>query len=175
VCVCDCETIGCLVDDCRDLRGNNLVCDCKLKWLVEWMRHTNATMDQISCSGPPSQQGQKINDLQPASFDCIKAGLKAFSFLIRPPICQSSVHPSIRLSSLSIQTSLSLHGKDYSQCQLVHMFCTCVRRPPSVIQHMLNWRQSPPTRADEGQRCGTHRKNQGPHPPTYLFIHLAVH
>ncbi|XP_067343283.1 leucine-rich glioma-inactivated protein 1b isoform X2 [Channa argus] len=57
-----------------DLRGNNLICDCKLKWLVEWMHHTNATLDQIYCSGPPSQQGKKINDLLPHSFDCITAG-----------------------------------------------------------------------------------------------------
>lgn len=60
---------------CRDLRGNNLICDCKLKWLVEWMHNTNATLDQIYCSGPPSQQGKKINDLLPHSFDCITAGI----------------------------------------------------------------------------------------------------
>uniref|UniRef100_A0A8C7YXE5 Leucine-rich glioma-inactivated protein 1 n=1 Tax=Oryzias sinensis TaxID=183150 RepID=A0A8C7YXE5_9TELE len=54
-----------------DLRGNNLICDCKLKWLVEWMHQTNATLDQIHCSGPPNYQGRKINDLLPHSFDCI--------------------------------------------------------------------------------------------------------
>lgn len=59
---------------CRDLRGNNLICDCKLKWLVEWMHQTNATLDQIYCSGPPTHQGRKINDLLPHSFDCITAG-----------------------------------------------------------------------------------------------------
>ncbi|CAL8259686.1 unnamed protein product [Arctogadus glacialis] len=64
-----------------DLRGNNLVCDCKLKWLVEWMVHTNATMDQISCSGPSSHQDQKINDLVAASFDCIKAEFAAYQAL----------------------------------------------------------------------------------------------
>lgn len=58
----------------RDLKGNNLECDCKLKWLVEWMRTTNATVDQISCSGPPLFQGKLINDLVPGSFDCITAG-----------------------------------------------------------------------------------------------------
>lgn len=59
---------------CRDLRGNNLICDCKLKWLVEWMHHTNATLDEIFCSGPPIHQGKKINDLHPHSFDCITTG-----------------------------------------------------------------------------------------------------
>lgn len=61
--------------ECRDLRGNNLICDCKLKWLVEWMHHTNATLDEIYCSGPPSYQGKRLNDLLPHSFDCITSGL----------------------------------------------------------------------------------------------------
>lgn len=50
------------------------VCDCKLKWLVEWMHNTNATVDQIHCSGPPLYQGKKINELMPQAFDCITAG-----------------------------------------------------------------------------------------------------
>ncbi|XP_073684143.1 leucine-rich glioma-inactivated protein 1-like [Garra rufa] len=56
-----------------DLRGNMFNCDCKLKWLVEWMYSTNATVDQLYCSGPPPYQGKKINDLVPQSFDCITA------------------------------------------------------------------------------------------------------
>ncbi|XP_057198045.1 leucine-rich glioma-inactivated protein 1a [Triplophysa rosa] len=54
-----------------DLRGNLFSCDCKLKWLVEWMYHTNATVDQIYCNGPEAYKGKKINDLTPQSFDCI--------------------------------------------------------------------------------------------------------
>ncbi|XP_019738906.1 leucine-rich glioma-inactivated protein 1b isoform X2 [Hippocampus comes] len=64
-----------------DLRGNNLLCDCKLKWLVEWMRHTNATLDQIYCSGPPVHRGKKINDLLPRSFDCIASEFAAYQSL----------------------------------------------------------------------------------------------
>lgn len=60
---------------CRDLRGNNLICDCKLKWLVEWMHHTNATLDEIYCSGPPMYQRKRLNDLLPHSFDCITSGV----------------------------------------------------------------------------------------------------
>ncbi|KAK3560182.1 hypothetical protein QTP86_034789, partial [Hemibagrus guttatus] len=56
-----------------DLRGNMFICDCKLKWLVEWMHNTNATVDQIHCSGPPLYQGKKINELMPQAFDCIAA------------------------------------------------------------------------------------------------------
>ena len=58
----------------RDLRGNQFICDCKLKWLVEWMVHTNATVDQIYCKGPESLLDKKINDLSPQSFDCITTG-----------------------------------------------------------------------------------------------------
>nr|XP_057917618.1 leucine-rich glioma-inactivated protein 1b isoform X1 [Doryrhamphus excisus]XP_057917619.1 leucine-rich glioma-inactivated protein 1b isoform X1 [Doryrhamphus excisus] len=64
-----------------DLRGNNLICDCKLKWLVEWMHQTNATLDQIYCSGPPIHQGKKINDLLPHSFDCITSEFAAYQSL----------------------------------------------------------------------------------------------
>ncbi|XP_051958307.1 leucine-rich glioma-inactivated protein 1b [Xyrauchen texanus] len=56
-----------------DLRGNIFSCDCKLKWLVEWMYSTNATVDQLYCSGPPPYQGKKINDLVSQSIDCITA------------------------------------------------------------------------------------------------------
>ncbi|XP_065098795.1 leucine-rich glioma-inactivated protein 1b [Paramisgurnus dabryanus] len=56
-----------------DLRGNMFSCDCKLKWLVDWMYSTNATVDQLHCNGPAAYQGKKINDLVPQSFDCITA------------------------------------------------------------------------------------------------------
>lgn len=58
----------------RDLRGNQFICDCKLKWLVEWIHSTNATVDQIYCKGPASQLDNKINNLVPQSFDCITTG-----------------------------------------------------------------------------------------------------
>lgn len=50
------------------------MCDCKLKWLVEWIYSTNATVDQIYCKGPASQLDKKINNLVPQSFDCITTG-----------------------------------------------------------------------------------------------------
>uniref|UniRef100_A0A3Q3G274 Leucine-rich, glioma inactivated 1a n=1 Tax=Labrus bergylta TaxID=56723 RepID=A0A3Q3G274_9LABR len=54
-----------------NLRGNQFTCDCKLKWLVEWIYSTNTTVDQIYCKGPASQLDKKINDLAPQAFDCI--------------------------------------------------------------------------------------------------------
>lgn len=58
----------------RDLRGNYFTCDCKLKWLVEWIDNTNATVDQIYCKGPASHADKRINDLVPQTFDCITTG-----------------------------------------------------------------------------------------------------
>ncbi|XP_021007634.1 leucine-rich glioma-inactivated protein 1 isoform X2 [Mus caroli] len=54
-----------------DLRGNAFNCDCKLKWLVEWLGHTNATVEDIYCEGPPEYKKRKINSLSPKDFDCI--------------------------------------------------------------------------------------------------------
>uniref|UniRef100_A0AAY4D412 Leucine-rich glioma-inactivated protein 1 n=1 Tax=Denticeps clupeoides TaxID=299321 RepID=A0AAY4D412_9TELE len=64
-----------------DLRGNLLNCDCKLKWLVDWMYLTNATVDQIYCSSPEQFQGKKINDLSPQSFDCITTEFASYQSL----------------------------------------------------------------------------------------------
>lgn len=64
-----------------DLRGNAFNCDCKLKWLVEWMHNTNATVDQIYCADPPAYQGKKINDLVPQSFDCITTEFASYQSL----------------------------------------------------------------------------------------------
>ncbi|KAB5518431.1 hypothetical protein PHYPO_G00165810 [Pangasianodon hypophthalmus] len=73
-----------------DLRGNLFTCDCKLKWLVDWIYHTNATVDQIYCNSPPAYQGKKINDLTPQSFDCITTD---FSLL-----------KSLEFQSISVET-----------------------------------------------------------------------
>ncbi|XP_041117097.1 leucine-rich glioma-inactivated protein 1-like [Polyodon spathula] len=64
-----------------DLRGNAFNCDCKLKWLIEWMHNTNATVDQIYCADPPAYQGKKINDLDPQSFDCITTEFASYQSL----------------------------------------------------------------------------------------------
>ncbi|GLD65076.1 leucine-rich glioma-inactivated protein 1-like protein [Lates japonicus] len=64
-----------------DLRGNQFICDCKLKWLVEWIYSTNATVDQIYCKGPALQLDKKINDLAPQSFDCITTEFASYQSL----------------------------------------------------------------------------------------------
>ncbi|AWP13962.1 putative cone cGMP-specific 3'-5'-cyclic phosphodiesterase subunit alpha'-like [Scophthalmus maximus] len=64
-----------------DLRGNQFTCGCKLKWLVEWIYSTNATVDQIYCKGPASQLDKRINDLVPQSFDCITTEFASYQSL----------------------------------------------------------------------------------------------
>uniref|UniRef100_A0A671T2W2 Leucine-rich, glioma inactivated 1a n=1 Tax=Sinocyclocheilus anshuiensis TaxID=1608454 RepID=A0A671T2W2_9TELE len=59
-----------------DLRGNLFSCDCKLKWLVDWMFHTNATVDQIFCNGP--QAYQDLSLLKSLEFQSISVEPFAF-------------------------------------------------------------------------------------------------
>uniref|UniRef100_A0A8C5MBC4 Leucine-rich glioma-inactivated protein 1 n=1 Tax=Leptobrachium leishanense TaxID=445787 RepID=A0A8C5MBC4_9ANUR len=64
-----------------DLRGNSFHCDCKLKWLVEWLDRTNATVEQIYCESPPEYKGRKINSLSAKDFDCITTEFAAYKSL----------------------------------------------------------------------------------------------
>ncbi|KAK1154227.1 leucine-rich repeat LGI family member 3-like [Acipenser oxyrinchus oxyrinchus] len=54
-----------------DLRGNSLSCDCKLKWLVDWLGKTNTSVPAIYCASPPELQGRKLADLKAHDFNCI--------------------------------------------------------------------------------------------------------
>ncbi|NXL65841.1 LGI3 protein, partial [Chordeiles acutipennis] len=57
-----------------DLRGNTLACDCKIKWLVEWLESTNTTVPATFCSSPGQFEGQRIRDLALSDFQCITTG-----------------------------------------------------------------------------------------------------
>lgn len=58
----------------RDLRGNSFHCDCKIKWLVDWMEKTNSSVPTVYCASPFEFQGRRIRDLAPRDFNCITAG-----------------------------------------------------------------------------------------------------
>ena len=64
-----------------DLRGNALVCDCKLKWLVEWLEGTNTSVPAVACSSPAPLEGQRLRDLPLRDFHCVTTGQAA----LRPP------------------------------------------------------------------------------------------
>uniref|UniRef100_A0A4W3IB63 Leucine-rich repeat LGI family, member 2a n=1 Tax=Callorhinchus milii TaxID=7868 RepID=A0A4W3IB63_CALMI len=72
----------------RDLRGTDLQCDCKAKWLIGWLQTTNATVSDVICAGPPEHQGKKLIDL--TAFDC-----SATEFV---------VHQVLPYQSLSVDT-----------------------------------------------------------------------
>ncbi|XP_069461012.1 leucine-rich glioma-inactivated protein 1-like isoform X2 [Ambystoma mexicanum] len=64
-----------------DLRGNAFHCDCRLKWLVAWLRNSNTTVEPIYCKGPDEYRGRKLNSMNPRDFDCITTELRLYQTL----------------------------------------------------------------------------------------------
>ncbi|XP_057710419.1 leucine-rich repeat LGI family member 2-like [Corythoichthys intestinalis] len=46
-----------------DLRENAFQCDCRAKWLMTWLRSTNATVSDVPCAGPEDAKEQRLNDM----------------------------------------------------------------------------------------------------------------
>ncbi|KAI4879469.1 hypothetical protein NFI96_000059 [Prochilodus magdalenae] len=61
-----------------DLRGNSFRCDCKIKWLVDWMEKTNTSVPAIYCASPFEFQGRRIHDLTPRDFNCLSADFAVY-------------------------------------------------------------------------------------------------
>ncbi|XP_077377498.1 leucine-rich repeat LGI family member 3 [Festucalex cinctus] len=61
-----------------DLRGNSFRCDCKIKWLVDWIQKTNTSVPPIYCASPFEFQGRRIRDLAPRDFNCISADFAVY-------------------------------------------------------------------------------------------------
>uniref|UniRef100_A0ACB8F903 Uncharacterized protein n=1 Tax=Sphaerodactylus townsendi TaxID=933632 RepID=A0ACB8F903_9SAUR len=72
-----------------DLRGNAFSCDCRLKWLVEWVSRTNTTVEDVYCESPPEHKKRKINNLSPNEFDCIITKFVVSKTAISVPISGS--------------------------------------------------------------------------------------
>lgn len=75
----------------RDLRGNSFRCDCKIKWLVDWMEKTNTSVPTIYCASPFEFQGRRIHDLAPRDFNCISAGF-TLSLVLFWTLCNTQCH-----------------------------------------------------------------------------------
>uniref|UniRef100_A0A8C9W3V7 Leucine rich repeat LGI family member 2 n=1 Tax=Scleropages formosus TaxID=113540 RepID=A0A8C9W3V7_SCLFO len=54
-----------------DLRGNEFECDCRAKWLMGWLKSTNATVSDVICAGPAVMKGKRLNDLASLRNECI--------------------------------------------------------------------------------------------------------
>ncbi|XP_068594572.1 leucine-rich repeat LGI family member 3 [Brachionichthys hirsutus] len=62
-----------------DLRGNSFRCDCKIKWLMDWMEKTNTSVPAVYCASPFDFQGRRVQDLTPRDFNCISADFAVFA------------------------------------------------------------------------------------------------
>ncbi|TMS23049.1 leucine-rich repeat LGI family member 2 [Larimichthys crocea] len=54
-----------------DLRGNVFQCNCENKWLMTWLKNTNATVSDVFCAGPSDMKGKRLNDLPIPPGECI--------------------------------------------------------------------------------------------------------
>ncbi|XP_056606977.1 leucine-rich repeat LGI family member 2a isoform X1 [Triplophysa dalaica] len=54
-----------------DLRGNNFECDCRAKWLMLWLKSTNATVSDVLCAGPEEMKGKRLNDMASLHNECV--------------------------------------------------------------------------------------------------------
>nr|XP_057924965.1 leucine-rich repeat LGI family member 2-like [Doryrhamphus excisus] len=58
-----------------DLRGNYFQCSCENKWLMTWLRNTNATVSDVFCGGPADMKGKRLNDLPIAPGQCMSTDI----------------------------------------------------------------------------------------------------
>uniref|UniRef100_A0A8C5I650 Leucine-rich repeat LGI family member 2-like n=1 Tax=Gouania willdenowi TaxID=441366 RepID=A0A8C5I650_GOUWI len=73
-----------------DLRGNVFECDCRAKWLMTWLKNTNATVSDVVCVGPEDLKDKRLNDMASLHDECIST-----DFVL---------HQSVASDSLSVDT-----------------------------------------------------------------------
>ncbi|XP_077461526.1 leucine-rich repeat LGI family member 2-like isoform X1 [Stigmatopora argus] len=54
-----------------DLRGNAFQCNCENKWLMTWLKNTNATVSDVFCAGPSDMKGKRLNDVPVGEGQCM--------------------------------------------------------------------------------------------------------
>ncbi|XP_051284450.1 leucine-rich repeat LGI family member 2 isoform X12 [Dicentrarchus labrax] len=73
-----------------DLRGNAFECDCRAKWLMTWLKNTNATVSDVVCAGPEDMKDKRLNDMTSLHNECVST-----DFVL---------HQSVASESLSVDT-----------------------------------------------------------------------
>uniref|UniRef100_A0A8C5BHN1 Leucine-rich repeat LGI family, member 2a n=1 Tax=Gadus morhua TaxID=8049 RepID=A0A8C5BHN1_GADMO len=73
-----------------DLRGNAFECDCRAKWLMSWLKSTNATVSDVLCAGPEAMKGKRLNDMTSLHNECTSTDF--------------TLHQSVASESLSVDT-----------------------------------------------------------------------
>ncbi|XP_029013533.1 leucine-rich repeat LGI family member 2-like [Betta splendens] len=54
-----------------DLRGNSFQCSCENKWLMSWLKNTNATAADVFCAGPSELKGRRLSDVPIPPGECM--------------------------------------------------------------------------------------------------------
>ncbi|XP_029027750.1 leucine-rich repeat LGI family member 2 [Betta splendens] len=73
-----------------DLRGNAFECDCRVKWLMTWLKTTNATVSDVVCVAPEEVKDKRLNDMSSLHDECVST-----DFVL---------HQSVASESLSVDT-----------------------------------------------------------------------
>lgn len=73
-----------------DIRGNSFECDCRIKWLMIWLKNTNASVSDVMCAAPEELKDKRLNDMASLHNECVTT-----DFL---------VHQSVVSDSLTIDT-----------------------------------------------------------------------
>ncbi|XP_020376294.2 leucine-rich repeat LGI family member 3 [Rhincodon typus] len=64
-----------------DLRGNAFHCDCKVKWLIEWLQVTNTSVPPVHCTSPSKYHNVVVNYLPIRDFDCVRTEFSVYETL----------------------------------------------------------------------------------------------
>uniref|UniRef100_A0A8C4YGT4 LRRCT domain-containing protein n=1 Tax=Gopherus evgoodei TaxID=1825980 RepID=A0A8C4YGT4_9SAUR len=76
-----------------DLRGNPFHCDCRIKWLVEWLSSTNASAELGECQGPAAPLPQ--SNLRPPPALALFQSLPFQALSVEPFWYQGEQHVAI--------------------------------------------------------------------------------
>lgn len=74
---------------------NQLICDCRLSWLAEWLRANPTLALYTRCSSPKAVKNRQIAELRPSQLECPPRGPPQSRFCPQqsddcPPACKCS-------------------------------------------------------------------------------------
>ncbi|XP_056156524.1 leucine-rich repeat LGI family member 2a [Lampris incognitus] len=94
-----------------DLRGNAFECDCRAKWLMTWLKNTNATVSDVVCAGPEDMKGKRLNDMASLHNECIST-----DFILRQSVASESL--SIDTFSFKNDVYLAIAAPSIESCMI---------------------------------------------------------
>ncbi|NXM80483.1 LGI3 protein, partial [Oenanthe oenanthe] len=143
-----------------DLRGNTLACDCKIKWLVEWLESTNTTVPAVFCSSPAQFEGQRVRDLALGDFQCITTDFVMHQVL---PFQAVSAEPFTYASDLYV----ALAQPSASSCSILKW--------DYVERKLRDFDRIPGEDSGRGSGLGVTRVGHSPGVTRFVAAHSAVH